>query len=406
VGTQATKIDNNRMIFAAVFILSFFLPLQAEDLPALSKGYQDFYNLEYDQAIDEFSREISANPDDAAAYNHLAQAILYREMFRAGALESELVSGRNPFLRRPKMNPSPEDQKEFEECIQKAIQLSERRIEKNSDDTQALYTLGVSYGLRANYNFLVNKAWFDALRDATKARKLHNKVSELDPSIVDARLVQGAHDYVVGSLPWHIKLLGFLVGFRGDKEGGIRTVELVAQKGKVNRFDAQILLCAVYRREREPAKAVPLLENLIERFPRNYLFRFELAQMYSDLGNKTNALAAVQKIEELKAANTSGYSRLPKEKIYYSRGTIQFWYNDLDQALDNMRKVTAQAEELDLNTATFAWLRLGQIYDLKGARELAVKAYQQAINLAPTSDAAKLSRDYLSAPYRRERKRS
>jgi tetratricopeptide (TPR) repeat protein len=261
----------------------------------------------------------------------------------------------------------------------------------------------VAHGLRANYNFLVRKAWMDALRDATTARKLHNKVTELEPSMVDARLMQGVHDYVVGSLPWHLKALGFLAGFRGDKEGGIRTLEYVAAHGSLNRVDAEVLLCAIYRRERQPQKAVVLLESLTSRFPRNYLFRFEAAQMYGDLGDKKHALAAIQEIEDLKASGYPGYSRLPFEKIYYARGTVQFWYNDLEEALDNLRKVTARAQDLDLNTGAYAWLRLGQIYDLKGQRALAVEAYGQAMRLAPGSDAARLSRQYLSAPYRRER---
>jgi tetratricopeptide (TPR) repeat protein len=389
----------------AVIVLSLFAHAQSVD-SSLPRGFEHFYNLEYDEAIAEFTHQIREQAEEPAAYNHLAQAILYREMFRSGALETELVSGRNPFLRRPKMNPSPEDQRRFDESIRKAMELSQARLEANANDTRALYTLGVTHGLRANYNFLVRKAWFDALRDATKSRKLHNKVTGLDASMVDARLVQGVHDYVVGSLPWHVKLLGFLIGFRGDKQGGIRTLEFVAQNGKANRFDAQVLLAAIYRRERAPQKAVPLLQDLIKRFPRNYLLRFELAQMYSDLGEKTEALAAVYKIEKLKASGSVGYLRLPPEKIYYTLGTIQFWYNDLDQALDNMKKVTNRAGDLDLNTGTFAWLRLGQIYDLKGDRTLARQAYRQAINLAPRSDAAKQSRRYLSRPYRRKRGKS
>ena len=103
----------------------------------------------------------------------------------------------------------------------------------------------------------------------------------------------------------------------------------------------------------------------------------------------------------MKAAGYAGYDRVAPEKIYYARGTIQFWYNDLDQALVNMKRVTARAQDLDLNTITFAWLRVGQIYDLTGQRALAVQAYRQTVRLAPDSDAAKLSREYLSAPYRR-----
>lgn len=389
------------MLVRLAAILFLLAPLRAQTVQ-LSSGLDHFYNLEYDQAIADFKKDIAAKTDVAANYNHLAMAILYREMLRCGALESELVSGTNPFLRRARMNPSGQDQREFDDAIRKSMDLSQARLDSDPNDVQALYRLGVAYGLRANYNFLVRKAWMDALRDATSARKLHNRVTELDPSMVDARLTQGAHDYVVGNLPWHIKLLGFLVGFRGDKQQGIRTLEDVAAHGDVNRVDAEVLLCAIYRRERLPQKAVPLLERLIARFPRNYVFRFELAQMYGDLGDEGHALAAVQRIEDLKMFGQPGYAFLPAEKIYYARGTIQFWYRDLDHALVNLKKVAAHAQELDLNTGTLAWLRLGQIYDLKRQRSLAVEAYQQAMRLSPDSDAAKLSRQYISVPYRRD----
>jgi len=390
---------------ASLLIFSLLSSLQAADV-SLGKGFEHFYNLEYDEAIVEFQRETRAHAEDPAGYNHLATAILYREMFKAGALETELVTGGNPFLRRPKMNPSPQDERTFDEAIRKAMELTQARLRADPKDTRAMYHLGVAYGLRANYSFLVRKAWFDALRDATSGRKLHNKVTELDRADVDARLIEGVHDYVVGSLPWHIKLLGFLVGFRGDKQGGIRTLELVGQNGRLNRYDAQILLCAIYRREREAKKAIPLLDSLIERFPRNFLLRFELAQMHSDNGDKTSALATLQRIEELKATGTSGFSRLLPEKVWYARGTVQFWYNDLDPALENLRRVTARTHDIDLNTGTFAWLRLGQIHDLKGQRPQAVDAYRQSIRLAPESDAAKLSKQFLSSPYRRAKPKS
>jgi tetratricopeptide (TPR) repeat protein len=242
----------------------------------------------------------------------------------------------------------------------------------------------------------------DSLRDATAARQLHNKITELEPANIDARLIQGLYDYVVGSLAWHIRMVGFLAGFSGDKERGIRTLEDVARRGKLNDVDAEILLCAIYRRERSLKKAVPLLQNLILRFPRNFLLRFELSQMYADLGDKAGALRMLQEIERLKVSGSAGYSGLPIEKIEFARGVVQFWYNDLDQAEYNLKKVTARAQDLDLNTGTTAWLRLGQTYDLKGQRALAVNAYRQVERLAPESDLAKSSRQYLSAPYHRQ----
>ena len=367
----------------------------------VDSGFDHFYNLEYGPCIADFEKAIAAAPDDPELHNHLAQAIVFQEMFRNGALESELVSGNNSFLRRPKMNPSPATEKQFLDEVGKAMDLSNARLKKNPNDTYAMYSLGIAYGLRSNYYWVVKKAWRDSLRDATSARRLHNRIVELEPHNVDATLVQGMHDYIVGSLPWHWRMLGFLVGIHGDKEQGIRTIENVAKNGNKNRVDAEIVLCALYRRENRPKSAIPLVQDLIQRFPRNYLLRLELSQMYSMANDKADALAAVREMVTLKDRHAPGYDRVPWEKIYFQEGTIEFWYNELDAALDHMKKVTVAPEEVDLNTGVYAWLRIGQIYDMTHRRPEAVAAYRRAIAYAPEAEAALDAKKYLSSPYRR-----
>jgi tetratricopeptide (TPR) repeat protein len=378
------------------------VPLVAQDTPA-ARGFDHFYNLEYDQALAEFEKAAQQEPNAIGPHNHIAQTLLYREMYRNGALETQLVSGNNPFLRQKKLNPSPHVDKEFSDEIQKAIDLANARLARNANDSGALYARGVAFGLHANYTFLVRKAWRESLRDATAARKDSNRVTELDPANYDARLIQGVHDYVVGSLPWSWRMLGFLVGFHGDKERGMQTLEEVSRKGKINRVDAEVLLCALYRRENQPRKTIPLLEDLLRRFPRNHLLLFEQAQIYSDLGNKDKAIAAVEKVSAMKTSGLPGYAGVPWEKIYFQLGNIQFWYNDLDRALDNLKKVTASRNEVDLNTGVLAWMRVGQIYDMTNRRPQAIEAYKRAIAFAPEADAAKESRSYMSSPYRREK---
>ena len=109
----------------------------------------------------------------------------------------------------------------------------------------------------------------------------------------------------------------------------------------------------------------------------------------------------MQQVEQLKTKGATGYARVPWEAIYYQLGTIQFWYNNLDAALENMKKVTAHADEVDLNTGVLAWMRVGQIYDMKNRRNDAIDAYKHAIAFAPQAEAAKESRGYMSSPYRR-----
>jgi len=376
------------------------LLLTAQESPD-AQGLNDFYNIDYDQALAQFEKAEQQDPQAIGPHNHIAQTLLFREMYRSGALETELVSGNNPFLRRQKLNPSPALEKRFSDEIQKAIDLANARLARNPNDTGALYGRGAAYGLRANYEFLVRKAWRDALRDATTARKDHNRITEIEPSNYDARLIQGLHDYVVGSLPWTWRMLGFLVGFHGDKEKGLRTVEEVSRKGNHNKVDAEMLLCALYRREEQPKQAVPLLEDLLRRFPRNNLLLFEEAQMYSSLGDKDKAIGAIERIAAMKKSGLPGFASVPWEKIYFEIGNIEFWYNDLDRALENLKKVTASQNEVDLNTGVLAWMRVGQIYDMKNRRPEAIEAYKRAIAFAPQADAAKESRSYMSLPYRR-----
>ena len=373
--------------------------LAQESLAA--EGFDHFYNLEYDQAIADFEKAIAQNPNSPDLHNHLAQTLVFREMYRDGALESELVSGANSFLRRPKLNPAPETEKLFLDELGKAMALSQARLAKNPNDTGAMYALGISYGLRSNYYWVVKKAWRDSLKDATAARRLHNRITELEPNNVDARLVQGLDDYIVGSLPWGWRMLGFLVGIHGDREKGIGTVQDVARNGNLNRVDAEIFLGALYRRENQPRQAIPLIGDLIRRFPRNFLLRLELSQMYSMAGDKAHALDAAEEVAQLKTRHAPGYDRVPWEKIYFQEGTIEFWYNDLDRALENMQKVAAASEDVDLNTGVAAYLRMGQIYDMTHRRAQALEAYRKAIAYAPDAEAAQESRKYLSTPYRR-----
>jgi tetratricopeptide (TPR) repeat protein len=230
------------------------------------------------------------------------------------------------------------------------------------------------------------------------------QVTQIDPANYDARLIQGLYDYVIGSLPLSMRMLGFLAGYRGDRARGLATIEQVAQKGQENRADAKIILCALYRREGHAQRAIPLVRELIERFPRNYLLRFELAQMYAATGRRRDALDTLAEIAKMKEANAPGYGRIPSAKIDYETGNLEFWFDDLDPALKHLQQATATPDDLkalDLNTAVIALMRQGQIYDLQRRHDLAIPIYRRAAALAPEADAAKECVRYIGRPYKR-----
>lgn len=384
----------------AVLLLAAFIARGAD--PLIEKGYEHFYSVEYPESIAAFEKAIAAKPGDASRRTHLAQALLFSLMYRSGALESQLVTGADAFVRRPKVEATPEEEKRFFEEINRALELTKTGVEAQPPDWDAMYARGVALGLRGTYNFLVRRAWLDALRDLTAGRKLHNQVTEAQPERIDARMMQGLHDYVVGSLPWGYRMLGFLAGFRGDRERGIRTVKLVAEKGVENQVDAMILLGVAYRRERRPAEAVPLLEELERRFPRNFLFVFELAEMYADLGRRDEALAALDRIAERKQGGAPGFKTLPSERIDYARGNLLFWFERWADAVGPLRRAHAGAGQLNLHIALMCALRLGQSLDLTGDRAGAQRAYREVIAMAPSTPQARDARRYLERPFTEE----
>ncbi|MGH9619860.1 MAG: tetratricopeptide repeat protein [Bryobacteraceae bacterium] len=391
-------------MFLAVLALALATsaPIQ-QPSPLHNHCFVEFYNADFTSAISCFARELKAKPSDPAANNHLAEAILYKQLFIHGALESELVSSTNPFLTMPRIKVPPAIASHFKKLIKKSLSLNQAELKKNPRDVRALYALGVAQGLSANYKFLIDKNWTGALHDAKADQNANEKILDIDPNFVDAYLVIGLYKYVIGNLPFYMRALGYLGGFgAGNKKEGIQEIEEVSRKGILDRYGADMLLCVLFRREHEPQKALPILKTLAAHFPRNYLFLFEEAEMYSDLGKKKAALDVIDRIETLRRQNAPGYARVPLAKIAYLRANLLFWYNDLGQALASSKTATNTDNHLDRRTRTMAWLRLGQVYDLKGDHQPAVQAYRQAMSTEPHSAAAAEAKRYISNPYRRK----
>ncbi|MGH9629605.1 MAG: tetratricopeptide repeat protein, partial [Bryobacteraceae bacterium] len=123
------------------------------------------------------------------------------------------------------------------------------------------------------------------------------------------------HSYVVGSLPWVVRMLGFLAGFRGDRREGIEGIRKVAAEGSRTQVEAQVILALVYRREKEYAKAIPILEDLASRFPRNYLYRMELVNVLLEMDRDQDVFRQLKALEQ--------YPNLPGAKLAKFRSSVE-----------------------------------------------------------------------------------
>lgn len=292
-------------------------------VPVQSEAFRAFYNLDYDRAISMFEEAARRSPNDPDALNHLAQGLLYRALYKGGALESGVFTMGNSFLRRPQVKMPPVDEKRFVSAITTSLRLTQQRLDKDKSDRAALYAQGVAYAHRAQFFLFIKKANLDALRDGTRSRKSHNRLLEVDGGHVDAKLIPGMHEYVVGSLPAWVKMLIFLAGFAGDKQKGIAHIEAAAREGQKTGVEARVLLSLVYSREKQPAKALPLVAELVEAFPENHLYRSEQALLLASAGRKEEALDAVARIESLKQQNHTHVRWMSREDVGRLRRNVE-----------------------------------------------------------------------------------
>src|SRR5258708_36899206 len=56
--------------------------------PLNASAFDHFYDMDYDASIREFTQIHQRHPDNPDAINHLVTAVLFRELYRIGALSS------------------------------------------------------------------------------------------------------------------------------------------------------------------------------------------------------------------------------------------------------------------------------------------------------------------------------
>ena len=203
----------------------------AEHDPLVEAASDHFYNLEYDRAIQEFEKVLDRHPSDPSAVNHLLTTVLMRELYRMGAMNSGEYAN-DSFIGEAHRAADPKVNERIKQLVERAEGLEEQELKVNPNNVDALYARGVTRAQFALYTALVERAWFSALRNAVGARRDHERVLELDPHYVDAKLVVGTHNYVMGSLPWSVKVAVALVGLSGNER---KRTRIPARSGRQQR---------------------------------------------------------------------------------------------------------------------------------------------------------------------------
>jgi len=248
-------------------------------LPPLDRGFQLLYSLDFDQAHGIFAAYEQTHPDDPMGPTADAAGSLFSEFHRLGVLESQFFELDKRFENRPKLNPDPAVRAQFQAAVDRAEKTAHARLARNPKDEDALFSLTLINGLQADYAALIEKRNMASLHYTKEAASWSEQALAVDPSNYDAHIAGGISKYLVGSLSAPIRWLVRLGGVPGDKQAGIKELQLVAAHGHYLAPFADILLAIAYVREHDKQHARELLANLRDEYPSNPLFAKEIARL-------------------------------------------------------------------------------------------------------------------------------
>jgi tetratricopeptide (TPR) repeat protein len=188
-----------------------------------------------------------------------------------------------------------------------------------------------------------------------------------------------------------------MVGLSGTKEKGFEYLREVAQSSGENSTDAKVVLSLFLRREHRYDEARALMGELAARYPRNYLFPLEEANLLRSGGHLVEAAAAYRKV--FQNGREGKFGNLHYEIAAWGLGELLRSQKDYAGAVVAYEQVS-ETTAPDPETLQKANLAAGEMYDLLQKRDLAVKKYQTVLAENASTRPAERARQHIREAYR------
>ncbi|MFO7846669.1 MAG: tetratricopeptide repeat protein [Balneolaceae bacterium] len=213
---------------------------------------------------------------------------------------------------------------DFLDRSEKAVELSEQRLDENPGDTTTVFLLSGLYGYRS----LVaasEKNYRVAMQSGVTGFGYTRKLLSIDSDRPDARIGRGMFYYMVGSVPKEVRWVTNVLGVRGDVEQGFRELEKAAESESTVRYDAMMMLMYLHEKEENIAEALKYASQLTDRFNENVIFLYKEAELNDKLGNKDKAARAYKKVIDKNNKHLKDITEISKKRVdeLYALGLIE-----------------------------------------------------------------------------------
>jgi tetratricopeptide (TPR) repeat protein len=159
------------------------------------------------------------------------------------------------------------------------------------------------------------------------------------------------------------------------------------------------LLVLFLRREHRYPEALPIARALIQSYPHDVLMALEEGNLLRAAGNNQDAAAVYRRVWQ--AGREGRYEGLHYEIAALSLGDLLRSQKDYSSAVAAYGQVH-EAPQPDAEILQKSDLAAGEVYDVLGKRDLAIKKYQGVITTDPGTALAETANRRLKEPYREE----
>lgn len=309
--------------FFSVFILTFLQPTSAQsEIPSLvKKGLDNCYSFQWTSAENIFLNLQKKYPDNPAGYHYQSEIYLW---YYLGTKNNE-------------------DLKSFTYYSDLTIQKCENELDKNSDNSEILYLLGMNYTLRA-IAFTQAESYLDAAWAAKKSESNLSECLELNDKKYDVYLGLGLYNFAVAQIPKAFSWVLNIAGFSGDEEKGFQYLKLASEKGEIARVEAKYFYSQLLSEVIGDYKTADFyLKDLSKRYPENLLFNYSLA---SNLIKQKRPADAKNILKTILASKDKKFVQL----ISFSNfllGDVYFKLNDFNNSINYYDMFIASTRDND-----------------------------------------------------------
>jgi len=186
------------------------------------KGMKQIYNIEFESANNTFRNLITDYPNHPAGKFFIAMIDWWRIL-----LDTSTDQYDESFFKK----------------LENVIYQSDRILEEDPDNVDALFFKGGAIGFRGRLSSLRDD-WLSAADDGRIAMPLVEHAAQLDHKNIDVQLGFGIYNYYAAVIPEEYPIVKPLMIFlpSGDKELGIKQLHNIAVNGKYTKYEAQYFL--------------------------------------------------------------------------------------------------------------------------------------------------------------------